>query len=140
MADPASYKPYIGLQSVTITPEDTTAYPAFTPSVVHEGSWSYSESDPSTQDYIDELTGQPYYIDVTQFGVAQIQLDAAYIDEVDKYRGHAFRAQVVATTKAGGTITFAQALVTVSGSMQQKNVVGRITARCIGRATFTAPA
>lgn len=35
---------------------------------VHEGTWSYTQDDPSTTDYINMLTGQPYYRDVTNAG------------------------------------------------------------------------
>ena len=35
---------------------------------VHEGTWGYSQDDPSVTDYINELTGQPYYRDKTTLG------------------------------------------------------------------------
>lgn len=35
---------------------------------VHEGSWSYTQDDPAITDYINMLTGQPYYRDVTNAG------------------------------------------------------------------------
>lgn len=34
----------------------------------HEGTWSYTQDDPSVTDYINELTGKPYYRDATNSG------------------------------------------------------------------------
>lgn len=34
----------------------------------HEGTWSYTQDDPAVTDYINELTGKPYYRDATNSG------------------------------------------------------------------------
>lgn len=39
---------------------------------VHDGTWGYSHDDPDVQEYINELTGQPYYRDKTSLGARTI--------------------------------------------------------------------
>ena len=34
----------------------------------HQDTWSYTQDDPSVTDYINELTGKPYYRDMTSAG------------------------------------------------------------------------
>ena len=36
---------------------------------VHKDTWGYEEPDPSVNEYINQLTGQPYYRDMEQAGV-----------------------------------------------------------------------
>lgn len=71
-------KPFIGLKRVwygaPLTAAPTVAtIPTLVQSMtevknVHEGTWSYTQDDPATTDYINMLTGQPYYRDVTSAG------------------------------------------------------------------------
>lgn len=39
----------------------------------HTGTWGYEESDPETTEYVNELTGQTYYIDVNKGGIPTVK-------------------------------------------------------------------
>ena len=38
----------------------------------HQDTWGYEESDPESTEYVNELTGQTYYIDMTKGGIPKI--------------------------------------------------------------------
>lgn len=71
-------KPFIGLKRVWYGgPLETAPTKATLANIikgmtevknVHEGTWSYNQDDPSITDYINALTGQPYYRDITNAG------------------------------------------------------------------------
>ena len=71
-------KPFIGIKKIwygdSLTEAPTAAglkalLATMTPvENSHEGTWSYTQDDPSVTDYINELTGKPYYRDATNGG------------------------------------------------------------------------
>lgn len=75
-------KPFIGIKKIWYGDPFTTAVTAAslktwigTATEVknsHQDTWSYTEDDPSVTDYINELTGKPYYRDITANGAKTI--------------------------------------------------------------------
>lgn len=71
-------KPFIGIKKIWYGDPLTTAPTAAglksllagmtEVSNSHEGTWSYTQDDPSVTDYINELTGKPYYRDAINAG------------------------------------------------------------------------
>lgn len=51
---------------------------------VHTDTWEYSHDDPETTDYINELTGKPYYRDATSVGNRTITFTIGEYDYEDK--------------------------------------------------------
>lgn len=109
----------------------------------HEGTWGYSQDDPSTEDYINELTGKPYHRDMTSEGNKTITWTMGAYDFTDKaalqggtgdqnhwesgdidlvYKG------VVAKTKTGNYIVFTNASITAKTDQQNKALGLGVTA------------
>lgn len=71
-------KPFIGIKEIyygesikeDLTPEKLKTWLKTATKVnnSHEGSYSFNQDDPTQEEYINELTGQPYYIDITNMG------------------------------------------------------------------------
>ena len=111
---------------------------------VHQDTWGYEESDASITDYINELTGQPYYRDVTQASIPTINFTIGEYDfetkaalQGGKASADSWQRQdmtnlieksVVAMTKTGNFIVFPKANITGKGTMAEKNVGIGVTA------------
>lgn len=111
---------------------------------VHEGTWSYTQDTPSITDYINELTGQPYYRDITNGGnktIAFTMGEYEFSDLVALQGGETvgtdgwasgkaelFYQSIVAMTKTGGYIVFSNAGVTAMANAAEKNIGLGVTA------------
>ena len=103
----------------------------------HEGTWGYTQDDPTTEDYINELTGKPYHRDLSSAGVKTITWTSGMYDLDMKaalqggtatttswtsgaanfvYKG------VVAKTKTGHYIVFTNANIIAKADQQQKAI------------------
>ena len=114
---------------------------------VHDGTWGYSHDDPSVTDYINELTGQPYYRDKTSLGNRTINFTIGVYDFTTKAAlqgGDAITSGwkssgalknvnkcIVAQTKTGNWIVFTNASIVAKGDQQEKNIGLGITAVCM---------
>lgn len=114
---------------------------------VHDGTWGYSHDDPSVTDYINELTGQPYYRDKTTLGNRTINFTLGVFDFATKAAlqgGEAIDGGwkssgalenvnkcIVAKTKTGNWIVFTNASIVAKGDQQEKNIGLGITAVCM---------
>ena len=67
---------------------------------VHQDAWGYSQDDPSVTDYINELTGKPYYRDAEDQGNRVINFTMGEYDYATK-----------AALQGGSTITEGSAVV-----------------------------
>ena len=77
-------KPFIGIKKIwygaVITAAETPASlktwlgTATEVKNSHQDTWGYTEDDPTTTDYINELTGKVYYKDVTAKGARTMHL------------------------------------------------------------------
>ena len=110
---------------------------------VHDGTWSYTQDDPSITDYINELTGQPYYRDITNGGnktIAFTMGEYQFADLVNLQGGkeveggwasgapQLFYKAVIAQTKTGNYIVFTNAGVIGKASTAEKNIGLGVTA------------
>jgi len=111
---------------------------------VHQGTWGYSQDDPSVTDYVNELTGQPYYRDKETLGARTINFTLGEFDMATKAAlqgGSAVTGgwkssgtlenvnkAIVAQTKTGNYIIFTNASIVAKGDQQEKNVGLGITA------------
>lgn len=89
-------KPYIGIKQIfygapfaaAVTPASLKTWlQAGTTKEVknsHDGTWGYSQDDPEVTDYINELTGKPYYRDKTNNGQKTITFTIGVYDYEDK--------------------------------------------------------
>lgn len=123
---------------------------------VHDGTWGYSQDDPSVTDYVNELTGKPYYRDKTSDGARTVNFTLGVFEfkqkadlqggsVIMKGEGDAAKAVgwksdgalenvekcIVAMTKTGNYIIFADASIIAKGDQQEKNVGLGITAVCM---------
>lgn len=105
---------------------------------VHQDTWGYEESDPTITDYINELTGQPYYRDVTQASLPTINFTIGEYDFDTKAALQGGKKQtdswervdmtniiekcIIAMTKTGNFIVFPRAQITGKGAMAEKNI------------------
>lgn len=111
---------------------------------VHEGTWSYTQDDPTITDYINELTGQPYYRDITNAGnktIAFTMGEYEFSDLVALQGGETVGEDgwgsgpakllykgVIAQTKTGGYIVFSRAGVIGKTNAAEKNLGLGVTA------------
>ena len=119
---------------------------------VHEGTWGYSHDDPSVTEYINELTGQPYYRDKTTLGARTINFTLGVYDFATKaaLQGGSTIGEVgwkssgalenvnkciIAKTKTGNWIVFSNASIVAKGDQQEKNIGLGITAVCMENET-----
>ena len=105
---------------------------------VHQDTWGYEESDPSVTDYINELTGQPYYRDVTQAAIPTVSFTLGEYSFKDKTALQGGKAtddgwertdmtalvekSIVAMTKTGNFIFMPKANIVGKGSFVEKNI------------------
>lgn len=129
---------------------------------VHEGTWGYSHDDPSVTEYVNELTGQPYYRDKTSLGARTINFTLGVYDfetkaalqggsVITKTEGDPAVTKtvgwkssgalenvnkcIVAKTKTGNWIVFSNASIVAKGDQQEKNIGLGITAVCMENET-----
>ena len=119
---------------------------------VHEGTWGYSHDDPNVTEYINELTGQPYYRDKESLGArtstftlgvydfqqkADLQGGTVIKDGVNEVGWKSSGAlenvnkALIAQTKTGNYIVFSNASMVAKGDQQEKNIGLGITAVCM---------
>lgn len=110
----------------------------------HEGTWSYTQDDPSITDYINELTGVPYYRDMTSAGNKTIAFTMgvyAFEDRVALQGGELIDGgwkspehpslvykSIIAETKTGNYIVFTNAGVVAKTNTAEKNLGLGVTA------------
>ena len=166
-------KPFIGIKKVwygpvltsdltsvsditaLITPQSGTS--TFTEVTnVHQGTWGYSQDDPSVTEYVNELTGQPYYRDKETIGARTINFTMGVYDFATKAAlqgGSAITSSgtelgwkssgnlenvnkcIIAQTKTGNYIVFSNASIVAKGDQQDKNIGLGITAVCMENET-----
>lgn len=153
-------KPFIGLKNVWYGPALETA-PAKLSDItalltgqdskykkvsnVHDGTWSYTQDDPTITDYINMLTGQPYFRDITNGGnrtIAFTMGEYEFTDLValqggslvDNGNGWAsgapalIYAGIIAETKTGNYIVFSNAGVVGKTNAAEQNLGLGVTA------------
>jgi hypothetical protein len=123
---------------------------------VHQDTWGYSQDDPSVTDYINELTGRPYFRDTESQGNKTIQFTMGEYDYLTKAAlqgGAAVKSDgtettnpanavgwkapetpamvnksIIALTRTGTYIIFSNASLIAKGDQQQKAVGLGVTA------------
>lgn len=159
-------KPFIGIKNIwysdpvkeALTPAKLKTWLATATKVEnsHDGTWGYSQDDPSVTDYINELNGQPYYKDKTSEGAKTITFSMgvySWKNKADLQGGQMLdnkgavtttEAQavgwsssqdlenicktLVAQTKTGNYIVFSNASIVAKGDQQDKNITLGVTA------------
>lgn len=115
----------------------------------HQDTWGYTQDDPSVTDYINELTGLPYYRDTTDAGTKSIAFtmgEFAYEDKVSLQGGEVITSgeqvigwkapeapslvykAIVGQTKTGQYIVFTNAGVIAKNNTVEKNIGLGVTA------------
>lgn len=122
----------------------------------HEGTWGYSQDDPSVTEYKNELNGQVYYRDKTDEGAKTITFSIgvfSWKNKVDLQGGKMYDSSgaettteseavgwsssqelaninkcIVAQTKTGNYIVFSNAAIVAKGDQQDKNITLGISA------------
>lgn len=116
---------------------------------VHQDTWGYSQDDPSVEDYINELTGKPYYRDAQDQGNKTITFTMGEYDYANKAAlqggtvieesgaavgwkapdspGIIYKA-IIALTKTDSYIVFTNAGIIGKGDQQQKAIGLGVTA------------
>lgn len=117
---------------------------------VHQDTWGYNQDDPSVDDYINELSGNPYYRDMTDAGrktinftmgeyefqtKADLQGGTVITGTGDTAIGWAapetpeiIEKAIIAKTKTGGWVCFTNASIIGKGDQQQKAIGLGVTA------------
>lgn len=106
----------------------------------HQGTWAFSQDDPETTDYINELTGLSYYRDKETNGVSTINFTMGVYEFADKAAleggevinsGEGWKSSselvninkaVIGKTKTGYYIVFSNASIIGKGDTQEKNL------------------
>lgn len=146
-------KPYIGIKQIwygevistdlTATTLKTWLSTATEVKNSHQDTWGYTQDDPTITNYINELTGKPYYRDVTDEGAKTIAFtmgEYAYEDKAELQGGTVIKSDsnaigwkapehpglvykaVVAKTKTGNYVAFTNAGVVGKSNMAEKNI------------------
>lgn len=105
---------------------------------VHQDTWGYEETDPTVTEYINELTGKPYYRDAQTQGVPTMSFTLgqyAFSDKAALQGGTAMAAKwdrpneipmiekcIIAQTKTGTLIVFPRANIIGKGNFVEKNI------------------
>ena len=144
----AKNKPFIGIKRIWYgeplteanTPAKLAAWLKTATEVLnsHEGTWGYSQDDPSVTEYKNELNGQVYYRDKTDEGAKTITFSIgvySWKNKVDLQGGTMLDEQgavtteaLVAETKTGNYIVFSNAAIVAKGDQQDKNIALGISA------------
>ena len=146
-------KPFIGIKQIWYGPVITEALTAAklktwlaTATEVknsHQDTWGYTQDDPTITDYINELTGKPYYRDMTDEGAKTIAFTMgaySFKDKVELQGGKVIKESekevgweapetpelvykaVVARVKTGNYVVFTNAGIVVKSNMVEKNI------------------
>lgn len=122
----------------------------------HDGTWGYSQDDPSVTEYKNELNGQVYYRDKTDEGAKTIKFSMgvySWKNKVDLQGGDMLDAKgevtteeakavgwassnnleninkaIIAQTKTGNYIVFSNGAIVGKGDQQDKNIALGVTA------------
>lgn len=112
----------------------------------HQDTWSYTQDDPEVTDYINELTGKPYYRDMTSGGNKTIAFTMGVYSFEDRVSliggkviddGSGWEAPenpelvykaVVGQTKTGNYIVFTNAGIVAKTNAVEKNLGLGVTA------------
>lgn len=122
----------------------------------HQDTWGYEESDPESTEYVNELTGQTYYIDKTKNSIPTISFtmgEYSYQEKADLQGGEAVDATgkkaasddvavgwkrpeateiiekaIIAQTKTGNYIVLTKANIVGKGNFVEKNIGLGVTA------------
>lgn len=123
---------------------------------VHQDTWSYEESDPEKTEYVNELSGQNYYVDWTKQSIPTIKFtlgEYQYEQKAALQGGSVITTgsgndvttigwkkpltldvvykSIVALSKTGTYIVFPKAQITAKGDVQEKNIGLGIEALCV---------
>lgn len=146
-------KPFIGIKQIWYGPVITEALTAAklktwlaTATEVknsHQDTWGYTQDDPTITDYINELTGKPYYRDMTDEGAKTIAFTMgaySFNDKVELQGGKVIRESeeevgweapetpklvykaVVGRVKTGNYVVFTNAGIVGKSNMVEKNI------------------
>lgn len=147
-------KPFIGIKAIyygnpiteAVTSEKLTTWLNTATAVdnVHQDTWSYEQSDPEIEDYVNELDGKIYYRDPKTAGSKTISFtigkyNAATKEDLcgGKAEGEVWSAPdeiplvnkaIVAVTKSGNTIVFTNASIVAKAAAASKNIGLGVTA------------
>lgn len=116
----------------------------------HQDTWGYEESDPQTTEYVNELTGQTYYIDKTKNSIPTVSFtmgEYSYLEKADLQGGEAITATgtkatteeaavgwkrpesvaviekaIIAQTKTGNFLILTKANIVGKGNFVEKNI------------------
>lgn len=122
----------------------------------HDGTWGYSQDDPSVTEYKNELNGQVYYRDKTDEGAKTITFSMgvyAWKNKVDLQGGQMLddkgavtteaanavgwassqdleniNKAIIAQTKTGNYIVFSNSAIVAKGDQQDKNIALGVSA------------
>ncbi len=105
---------------------------------VHKDTWGYEESDPSVTEYVNQLTGLPYYRDMEQAGVPTVNFTMGEYDletKADLQGGKVIDGAwhrkdmltpiskaIFAQTKTGNWIVMPNANLIGKGNFVEKNI------------------
>lgn len=158
-------KPFIGLKKIwygpalTVAPKSLSDIEALVADDdftavenVHEGTWSYTQDDPSVTDYINMITGQPYYRDVTSGGNKTIAFTMGQYEFEDLIALNGGEAvgndgwaagapalvykAVIAQTKTGNYIVFSNAGIIAKTNAAEQNLGLGVTAVAMDNETI----
>jgi hypothetical protein len=148
-------KPFIGIKAIyygepiaeAVTKEKLTTWLSTATAVenVHQDTWSYEQSDPEIEDYVNELDGKIYYRDPKTAGSKTISFTLGKYDAKTKAElcgGTAteddmwyssdeiplVNKAIVAVTKSGNTIVFTNASIVAKAAAASKNIGLGVTA------------
>ena len=128
---------------------------------VHQDAWGYSQDDPSVTDYINELTGKPYYRDAEDQGNRVINFTMGEYDYATKaaLQGGSTITEgssvvgwkspdaptliskaLIALTRTGTYIVFTNANIVAKGDQQQKAIGLGVTALAVENPNSTKDA
>lgn len=117
---------------------------------VHQDTWGYEESDPESDEYINQLNGQTYYVDKTKNSIPTINFtmgEYSYMEKADLQGGEAITAAgtkatseetavgwkrpetaeviekgIIAQTKTGNYVVLTKANIIGKGNFVEKNI------------------
>lgn len=146
-------KPFIGIKQIWYGPVITEALTAAklktwlaTATEVknsHQDTWGYTQDDPTITDYINELTGKPYYRDMTDEGAKTIAFTMgaySFKDKVELQGGKVIKESekevgweapetpelvykaAVGRVKTGNYVVFTNAGIVGKSNMVEKNI------------------
>lgn len=146
-------KPFIGIKQIWYGPVITEALTAANLKTwlaaatevknSHQDTWGYTQDDPTITDYINELTGKPYYRDMTDEGAKTIAFTMgaySFKDKVELQGGKVIKESekevgwkapetpelvykaVVGRAKTGNYVVFTNAGIVGKSNMVEKNI------------------